>query len=400
MIDTAKKPLYAAVFLMEIAYGLFLIVAGIRVAQAVESPLLLGILSPVHLLTRVLGNPYFGGLSDRLGRKRLIVTACVIVGLAFLLLVQANLVSTILAFFVCGLGNSIFWPSVESWIGQKSHGKALMRHLGVFGMAFTIGLGLGSLAGGILQKLAPPIGVIFACLVLAGVAVMISLAEDTKEVAASNRPISPEVPQDHDGKAADVNLVSRTYCTLGRIANFATWVTIGDLRFLFPKLCQEMRLSLVLPGEVNGFLYLCWFFMFFLLTRYNSWTYRPAPLLLFQCLGAAAALLMGLLPSPGIFFLAFGLFGFSAGMAYFSSMFYGQDGASDKGKKSGLHEMFLSLGALVGPLLGGVVAEFTGLRGAFFSAAAVIVIAGGIELGILRQTGRRETNCAGVSAHG
>jgi len=81
-------------------------------------------------------------------------------------------------------------------------------------------------------------------------------------------------------------------------------------------------------------------------------------------------------------------------------MFYGQDGASDKGKKSGLHEMFLNLGALVGPLLGGVVAEFTSLRGAFFSAAAVIVIAGGIELGILRRTGRRETNCAGVSAHG
>lgn len=397
-INSAKRPLYAAVFLMEITYGLFLIVAAIRAAQAVESPLLLGLLSPVHLTTRVCGNYFFGGLSDRLGRKRLILASCLIELAALLLLFRPGFTATILAYFVCGLGNSIFWPSIESWIGQESRGESLLRHLGVFGMTFTAGLGVGSLAGGAFQRLAPPIALGFACLALGGVT---ALLVATKDATAPERGSGPSRADRRSVDGAEETAVVRpglaaAYLAAGRLANFATWMTVGNLRFLFPKLCLQMGLPATLVGTVNGFFYLSWFLMFFLLTRFRRWTYRAAPLFALQAVGAAAALFLGLAPARGTFYLAFGCFGLNAGMTYFSSMFYGQNGAADKGRKSGLHEMVLSLGTLAGPLLGGLVAEFTGLRGAFLLAAGVIIIAAGIEMRILTRAWAAGNESRGV----
>ena len=166
---------------------------------------------------------------------------------------------------------------------------------------------------------------------------------------------------------------------IGWIANFGTWITIGIIRFLFPKLCVGLGISSVSIGSINAVLYASWALMFMVLIRYRRWAYRLAPLLRFQLLGVLAVLLLWLRPSAGMFYLTFALFGFSAAMTYLSSMFYAQDGAADRGNKSGLHEMILGLGMLVGPFIGGGLAEAFSLQTPFLFAGAVIIGAMAVE---------------------
>ena len=88
-----------------------------------------------------------------------------------------------------------------------------------------------------------------------------------------------------------------------------------------------------------------------------------------------------------MFFPAFALFGACAGMTYLSSVFYGQDGAADRGNKSGFHEMILGLGMLVGPFIGGSLAELFELRTPFLFAGLVMLFAVGLEFWLLKRAG-------------
>lgn len=57
---TQKIKLYAATYLMEICYGLFLLVAALLAAKAIASPFLLGLTGSLHVATRIFGNVGFG----------------------------------------------------------------------------------------------------------------------------------------------------------------------------------------------------------------------------------------------------------------------------------------------------------------------------------------------------
>lgn len=85
----------------------------------------------------------------------------------------------------------------------------------------------------------------------------------------------------------------------------------------------------------------------------------------------------------------FGLIGVSAAFTYFSSLYYGLDRHTDKGNKSGWHEGILGLGILLGPLLGGILADSRfGTQSPYLLCAAAIVIAILVEILILSKTTR------------
>ncbi|MGE5597809.1 MAG: MFS transporter [Bacteroidota bacterium] len=385
MARSAPRPLYIAAFLMEICYGLFLIVASLLAARMIASPLLLGLTGTVHLATRVVINPIFGRLSDRIGRRIPMLSACLLIISAFIILAFPGCLFIFLAYFLSGLGNAIFWPLIEAWIGLESKDEDLLRQLGRFGMAFTSGLSAGCLLGGIFARISAPISIGLGCALAAVVAAMLAAARDR------SRDPGIVIPAEAEARIAGTagERERRLYRTMGRMANFATWVTIGILRFLFPKLILSMDLPQRTVGMVNAMLYACWFLMFVAMTRRRGWAYRSFPLLAMQIVGACAVLLLWLWPGRVVFMLAFALFGFSAGMTYFSSMFYGQNGAVDRGGQSGYHEMILSLGALIGPSIGGAVAEAGTIGSAFLVAAAAIMGAVILEVLLLWRPGAR-----------
>jgi MFS family permease len=56
-----------------------------------------------------------------------------------------------------------------------------------------------------------------------------------------------------------------------------------------------------------------------------------------------------------------------------------------KGKGTGLHESIVGAGALSGPILGGVAAQFAGLRAPYLLCLVVLFVAVIVEIRLLRR---------------
>ncbi len=380
-MSQSKRQLYSAAFLMEICYGLFLLIAALKAARLISSPMVIGLAGTLHMVTRVIGNYFFGGLSDRIGRKWLMLFACALTILGFLILGMDGIFYIFLAYFVSGVGNSIFWPVIEAWIGHGTRNENLLRLLGIFGLAFTGGVAIGNLSGGFFVKIGPMVSILFGTLTILIISWLIWRARDGESAETA----SPEIRSGPSPSETVPAMTKTVFLYISWVANFATWTAIGINRFLFPKLGVVLGIDSALIGSINAVLYGCWFLMFLTLIHVQRWLYRLPPLIAFQFGGILALLSMGLWPSQTTFFIAFGLFGFSAAMTYLSSMFYGQNATEERGHRSGLHEMILGLGMLLGPFCGGLVAEFFSLQAPFFFSALIVAAAIILEIIMLRN---------------
>jgi MFS family permease len=83
------------------------------------------------------------------------------------------------------------------------------------------------------------------------------------------------------------------------------------------------------------------------------------------------------------FALALALVGLSASVTYYSSLLYAVRLSAQKGKGTGRHESILSMGALLGPLLGGLAAQATGLRTPYLICFGFLLVAVFLELVLL-----------------
>jgi MFS family permease len=377
-MDKHRNGLYRATFFMEIVYGLFILTASIKAARVIPDGFILGLTGTLHLLTRVLSNRFAGKLSDRIGRKRPLIAACFIFSISYLILALDGPGFIFLAYFVCGIGNAIFWPTLEAWIGHESHDHNLIRSLGIFSILVPGGIAAGNFIGSLLTGQEPLFiigGGSLLCMVV------IWLVRNVPDCRGGEEPAEP--PGMTATNATDPQTAGFIY--LGWLANFGSWITIGVMRFLFPKICLELHIPEVWIGRVNIALYLGWIAMTLGMMYRREWMYRFRPLILMQGLGILALLLMAFRPELTVFLIGFGIFGLSVGMTYLASGFYGQDGAFDKGDKSASHEIMLGSGMLIGPFVGGYVAREISLEAPFIMAAICIVLIIGIEFFIWQR---------------
>ena len=117
-------------------------------------------------------------------------------------------------------------------------------------------------------------------------------------------------------------------------------------------------------------------------TGYSTrWHYRLAPMLIVQLLAILCFLGIWKIQNTLLWVFAFGIIGVSAAFTYFSSLYYGLDRHVDKGNKSGWHEAILGLGILLGPLLGGILADSQfGTQSPYLLCAVAIATAIVIEI--------------------
>jgi MFS family permease len=79
------------------------------------------------------------------------------------------------------------------------------------------------------------------------------------------------------------------------------------------------------------------------------------------------------------------MIGLSCSVTYYSSLYYAVHLLKKKGRGTGLHESILGGGAVLGPILGGVAAQYTGLRAPYFLCIVVLVAALGAQFILLRK---------------
>jgi len=152
-----KKPsplaiLFVYVVVELLGYSLILPLLPYYARTFGGSPILIGLLGASNAVAQIIGAPLIGRLSDRFGRRPLLIVGLAASLLGFILLGLARSLAVIfLSRVVDGfLGGNI--ALAQAYITDVTDEKNRARGLGIIGAAFGIGFIIGPAAGGFLSR--------------------------------------------------------------------------------------------------------------------------------------------------------------------------------------------------------------------------------------------------------
>ena len=126
----------------------------IYVSQKGASNFELGLIVSGFTISQFLVQPFFGGLSDRWGRKPFMVGGLACYGLVALLYIFADDLSHIfLVRLLHGVGAGMIWPAVAAYIVDHSPVERRGESMGLLSAVESIGFAVGPLLGGMLFSL-------------------------------------------------------------------------------------------------------------------------------------------------------------------------------------------------------------------------------------------------------
>ena len=362
---------------MDLVFSVYYLAAPLLLIDLKANPVQLGLVGTLASLIHMGMAHLMGHLSDRLGRRRLIIAAPVIFCATCLLMTQVREVWIILALSVVnGLCLSIYWPSLQAWIADRQTGTGLARDIGNFNLSWTAATLAGPILSGSLYRLHPRVPFFVA----AGIALMLFLLVFTSVHESRLHSAVKTEPTD-----AETSNWRRSFLYAAWVANFASWFVIGNARYQFPKLARELNIPPHIIGLLLGFLGFALFSGFFLLRRTDRWHFTRDYLLGAQILALGGILLIIVSNGPTLFALAFVMIGLSCSVTYYSSLYYAVRLLKKKGRGTGLHESILGGGAVLGPILGGVAAQYAGLRAPYILCMAVLMASLGAQFVLIKK---------------
>jgi MFS family permease len=374
---TERITVKAAPFGMDFVFSVYYLAAPLLLIDLKASPIELGLVGTLAAVMHMALAHLTGRISDRLGRRRLVVAAPLVFSATCLIVTQLREIWHILALSVInGCCLAVYWPSLQAWIADRGEGRELAQDIGSFNMSWTSATLAGPLISGALYGLWENLPFMFAAAVSLLLFVLVSLTvhDNTRR---SDQKGSTLVQRDTNAL--------RPFLYAAWAANFASWFIMGNARYQFPKLASALNMPPYLIGLVFSSLGLALFMGFFLLRRTERWHFRKAFLLGAQLSSLMGLFLMTLSEKPVLFALSFILMGASCSVTYYSSLFYSVSVLDRRGKGSGLHESILGIGAVLGPLLGGIAAQCGGLRAPYLLCASVVALSLVVQYNIIRK---------------
>jgi MFS family permease len=378
-----KTTARVAPFAMDLVFTMYYLAAPLLLIDLKANPIQLGLVGTLASSIHMGMAHFMGHLSDRLGRRRLIIAAPLTFLASCLLMTRVEGIWIILALSVVnGLGLSIYWPSLQAWIADHPTGTGqggLARDIGTFNLSWTAATLAGPIFSGFLYSLYPRL----PFLVAAAIALMLFLLAFTSVHETKLGQAEEALPM-----AAATSDRHRGFLYAAWAANFASWFIMGNTRYQFPKLARELSIPHYTIGLLLGFVGVALFTGFFLLRRTDHWLFSRAYLFGAQILALLGVSLLIVSKEPILFALGFVMIGFSCSVTYYSSLYYAVHLLKEKGRATGLHESILGGGAVLGPILGGVAAQYAGLRAPYLLCLAVLAAALGIQFLFVRREGK------------
>lgn len=144
--------LYLTVFINIIGFGMIFPILPLFAEKYHASALQIGFIAATFSLGQFFFSPFFGRLSDRFGRKPIILSSMVISGASYLMLLGAdNLPLIFLARFLSGVSSAANFPIASSYIAdittRENRTKYMGRVSGIFSLGFVVGPVFGGLLG-------------------------------------------------------------------------------------------------------------------------------------------------------------------------------------------------------------------------------------------------------------
>lgn len=373
---TIKRQLYAVTFLIDAACGAFVFAVGRLLAEESVGLLSLSVVGAGAAAGWAITALPAGQLSDRCGRR---FTALLGVSLLLISTVGSlafqNFRELFLGFyFFYGVGAGAFYAGLIPWLGDLDSGasrKDKTRTLMMFCFAWNLGLLSGKTAGGLLFVVNAFAPIVLAVL-LSGVALILLL----------RLPSDASVPELALPPMAADQRQSVAFGRMCWVANIAGTCCVGIVMYLLSDLAVALDVSAPGQGLILGGMRVAVMIAYLSMHCSAFWHHRLEAIIGARLLGLAGLAVVCVATGSLGLLIGLSCLGCMLGFNYFSSLYYATSGSSDcrRGRACAVVDFTLSLGLVIGTLLGGFSGAALGVRAPYQAAFVVVVVMFILEL--------------------
>ena len=148
---SAMTFLFVTVFVDMLGYGLVVPLLPFYAGGLANGALLVGALGSLYAAMQFFGGPFLAGLSDRTGRRPVLVACLLGASLAYALLGIAETLTLVVAAVALAGAAGGTQATAQAFVADSTPPEDRARGLGLIGAAFGLGLMAGPLLGGLLS---------------------------------------------------------------------------------------------------------------------------------------------------------------------------------------------------------------------------------------------------------
>ena len=153
--DRRLQVLFGAVLLDLIGFGIFFPLLPLYARDFGADGFQTGLLVSIYSLVQLVMAPIWGRISDRIGRRPVLIVGLAGSALAYLVLARADtLAALFLSRIVGGIGGSTI-PVAQGYIADVTPPSRRAGNMGLIGAAFGLGFVIGPMLGSILAGMSP-----------------------------------------------------------------------------------------------------------------------------------------------------------------------------------------------------------------------------------------------------
>ena len=333
------------------------------------SATMVGATISVFGLARMLLNLPAGFLSDRFGRRLLLVGGPVITALGSFLSAGAGDIWQLLAFrFIAGAGSAMFMTGALILVTDISRPDNRGRMLGLYQGSLLLGVSIGPAVGGLTAELAglrAPFIVVGLLAAVCAVWALRTMPETYRMSAPPERSNdSEDTTAPAEGPFSFRSLFTNLGFTLISMVTFSIFFTRTGSRQTILALLGSERLGLS-AGALGGVFAMMALLNLAAIGPSGAWADRfgrKRVIVPSAFITAGALLLFAVTGNIGLFLVAAVLQGIGTGLAGPAPAAYAADivPAAGRGVSMGLYRTYSDVGFVIGPLLLGWIADATG----------------------------------------
>ena len=337
----------------------------------------IGLASSIYPALYFLGCIFMPKLLPSLNGKARILAANIgmaFTGLVLTFIKNEALIMTDLVFY--GLFQSLLWTNMETWITGGKEGDELTSRLTLFNFSWSFSVGLATSFSGFVSEYSTRLSIWSGCVFFLISALLVALSG-----------------RSYDSKKEKEEIVSEDHSSPLRFPSWAgvllVYTGYSLVLTVFPQYAMDtLGYSESVTGNILLFRGISVTIAFLIMQKARVWQKGVGPILGSQAFFAILTFLMLFLRSVAAFAILFALYGFVFALSYDLSIFHGAEGAKDRHKRMVIHEVLLTLGTIIGSLVGGFVYQYFSFKTLVLTISilsVVIVVIEALALSIKRE---------------
>lgn len=161
---SALPILFVVMFLVMVGFGIIIPVLPFYAEEIGANPTELGLLMAVYSLMQLIFAPMWGGISDRIGRKPVMMIGIAGLGLSFLIqALSTELWMLFAARMIGGILSSANMPTAMAYVADITTDENRGKGMGIIGAATGLGFVFGPAIGGIFSRFSLNMPFFLAC---------------------------------------------------------------------------------------------------------------------------------------------------------------------------------------------------------------------------------------------